>query len=354
VELSASQLSQLALQFAAAVAPQQQPAPDLPLFGELAHAWYARIAPTRVLPANERRQLELLRVFSLEDETTLTAGDIEVHLEQLGRELHLKPGTLNKVQATGRRVIEEAQRNRLWGAANPFKLARRLKEVERKYELLTLEECQRVHRRLPVDRQPLFRIALHLGLRTGELFALRKEDVDFQAGVVHVHRSHDRDATKTGKPRDVPIVPAVAGDLLRAVDGAQGLLFPGEGGSLQRKDTKLSRVLRTAMAAAGVGVVGVTYKCRRCGRVEEGPAPVVAGNRCGECGMAFWPVAQVRPVRWYDLRHMAATFHHQAGADPVCVALALGHSVRGTTGRVYTHPTTATMRAELSRWALPA
>lgn len=63
----------------------------------------------------------------------------------------------------------------------------------------------------------------------------------------------------------------------------------------------------------------------------------------------------VRPVRWYDLRHMCATFHHQHGADRVCTALALGHSLDAatTTEAVYTHPTMETMRRELLRWHLP-
>lgn len=61
---------------------------------------------------------------------------------------------------------------------------------------------------------------------------------------------------------------------------------------------------------------------------------------------------RVRPVRWYDLRHLCATLHHRHGADALCVALAMGHSGRGTTQAVYTHPDAAMMREELSRWRL--
>lgn len=361
VQLSDSQLRQLALEFAAVMGqpavppqpPQPPPPPELPFFGELCAAWYEKVAPTRVVPENERRQLELLRPLSLEDESTLTAARIEAHLDQLGREKGLSPSTLNKIQATGRRVVEEAQRAKVWTGTNPFKLARRRKEPLRKYELLTLEECQRVQSKLTPDRRAQFRIALHLGLRPGELFALRREDIDFAQGIILVRRSHEREETKTGSLRVVPIVPAIAGDLLQALDAGVGeLLFPAESGNLQRRDTKTTRILRTAMAAAGVGVLSVTYKCRRCGRQEVGPAPAVKGNKC-QCGFTHWPVPEVRPVRWYDLRHMAATFHHRAGADPICIALALGHTIKGTTGRVYTHPDAAKMRAELSKWSLP-
>lgn len=44
--------------------------------------------------------------------------------------------------------------------------------------------------------------------------------------------------------------------------------------------------------------------------------------------------------------------HHEHGADPLCVKLALGHSLEGTTEKIYTHPTMAKMGAELSKWKL--
>jgi integrase len=351
VELSPEQLSQLALQFAAAVGQPEKPPLERPMFGELADAWLAKVQPLRVAPDAEARLVRHLLPLFLDDEETLTAAGIEEALHALAPTL--SASSRNKVLGAGRKVVDEALRARRWHSANPFKLVRRAKETRPKYELLDLAELGAVQAKLPAHRRPLFRIALHLGLRTGELLALRREDVDFKRGVVLVHRSHGRDQTKTGRERTVPIVPAVAGDLLHAVEGAPGeLVFGGEGGERQRADTKLTRVLRTAMAAALVGVVSITYKCRRCGHVEVGGPPVALGHRCS-CGFAFWPVPEVRRVRWYDLRHMAATFHHRAGADPLCVSLALGHSVHGTTQGIYTHPSDEMMRRELSKWRLP-
>ncbi len=44
---------------------------------------------------------------------------------------------------------------------------------------------------LPAGERPLWALALYSGLRRGELWALRWEDVDFEAGVIHVRRAWD-------------------------------------------------------------------------------------------------------------------------------------------------------------------
>ena len=350
VELSSEQLSQLALQFAAAVAG---PTPERPMLGELAGAWLEHIRPLRVAPANEERLLKHLRALFLEDETTLTPAAVERHLLTL--RAVLAPSTCNKVLATGRRVVRHAMAEGRWTKPNPFALVSRRKEPQHHYQLLTLPELARVQARLTTPRRWLFRVCLHLGLRTGEALALQKTDVDFSAGIVRIHRSHGRDSTKTGRERTVPLLGAIAGDLVEACQASTSdLVFPSAAGERQRVDVKLTRVLRAAMAAAGVGILGVTYKCRRCAAAIETTDTAVQRLDCLRCGATLWAVPHVKPTRLYDLRHICATLHHEHGADPLCVSLALGHSVAGTTARVYTHPDQHRMRAELSRWSLPA
>lgn len=348
---------QLALELAPLLALQMQPPPpELPFFGELADDWYQAVAPKRVSPIGEAVLLTHLRPLYLENELSLTVAMITELLEKLLSDGY-SPSTVNKVRGTGKRVVDHAMSAKRWTGPNPFALARRKREPERKYEILTLEELKRVEAKLPEHRRRMFRVALHLGLRTGELLSLRKEDVDFEAGTVHIHRSHGRDQTKTGTERLIPIPPGCAGDLLEAsLATPSELLFPDEDGELQRRDTKLTRVLRTAMAKAGVGIVSVTYKCRRRGceaKPETHGSSKMEKLDCMRCGMRLWPVPEVRPIRWYDLRHMCATFHHAAKADEVCVAKALGHSITGMTRSVYTHPTMEQMRRELTKWRLP-
>ena len=53
------------------------------------------------------------------------------------------------------------------------------------------EECARLLAALPERDSPLWATAMYAGLRRGELMALRVEDVDLAAGVIHVFQSWD-------------------------------------------------------------------------------------------------------------------------------------------------------------------
>lgn len=71
------------------------------------------------------------------------------------------------------------------------------------------DECARLLAALPQRDRALWATAMYAGLRRGELMALRIEDVDLGAGVIHARRGWDAKegeiATKSGKDRRVPI-----------------------------------------------------------------------------------------------------------------------------------------------------
>lgn len=325
---------------------------ELPLFGELLDEWLQAIRPKRVEPENEVRLSRHLRDLFLDDEASLSAGQIAQHLAALPG---LSASSRNKVRSVGRLTIEHARANRRWNGNNPFALVRRVREESRTYVTLTDDELRAVQEKLRPDRRREFRVSLHLGLRPGELFALHKSDVDFNAGTIFVHRSHGRDETKTGKDRLVPLLPAIAQDVYEAHHHSPSdLLFAAPSGARQRADTKLTRVIRTAMVEAGVGIIECTYKCRHCGSRVKIPGGV-RENVCTDCDRLRWPVPKVKSYRWYDLRHTCATAHRRAGADPLAVAVTLGHSVQRstTTDRTYTHFTVADLHRELGKWSLP-
>lgn len=352
LELGGIDIDQLALALAERM---RGPSIERPMLGELAGEWFADIAPRRVAAIGDQILMGHLRPLFLDDEATLSVAAIAEVLERLSARGY-SPSTVNKVRSTGKRIVDFACASKRWSTANPFALARRKREPERQYELLTLEDLAKVEKKLPPERRRLFRVALHTGMRPGEVFALQKSDVDFEQGTINIHRSHGRDETKTGKARVIPIPPACAGDLFEsAVASPSAVIFCDPDGELQRADTKLTRILRTAMRAAGVGITSVVYKCRRRGceaSDELFDETSVRQIDCARCGMRLWPVPEVRPVRWYDLRHICATLHHQHRADEVCVARAMGHAIKDTTRRIYTHVGIEEMRRELTRWRL--
>jgi integrase-like protein len=53
--------------------------------------------------------------------------------------------------------------------------------------------------------RPVFAAALYTGLRKGELFGLRKSDVDLEHRTITVRRSYDRPTTKGGHADAIPI-----------------------------------------------------------------------------------------------------------------------------------------------------
>lgn len=353
IPLAPESLAQLALQLGEALRPVSV---DRPMVGELIHDWLHTIATRRVRPKEEPWQASKLRLLYLEDESTLTSAAVTEVLERLVAGGY-SPSTVNKIRAAGRLAIKYAQAAGRWRSPNPFALAPRIREPKRRYVTLTLPELEAVLAALPAHRQPLFRASLYLGARPGELIALRARDVDLPTGTVVIRRSHGRNTTKTGSERAVPIHPALVDELRRAVEGKDpdALLFPKPDGSQQRSDTKLTHVLRVAMGRAGVRVASHEYYCRRCfwktERMLPEPEPLTT---CQRCGHRLLRTPKGADVRWYDLRHTNATLHHEHGADPLCVALSLGHAIKNTTQGVYTHVSPARLKRELSRWSLPA
>jgi Phage integrase family len=60
-------------------------------------------------------------------------------------------------------------------------------------------------------------------------------------------------------------------------------------------------------------------------------------RRCPRDERKLWPKAQVRPIRWHDLRHTTASLLKAAGVHLVDAQRILRHSDPRITQEVYTH-----------------
>ena len=146
---------------------------------------------------------------------------------------------------------------------------------------------------------PIF-TALQAGLRQGELWALRREQVDLQRGVLRIDRAVWRGVVGTPKHdkiREVDMPPsllALMREQLRVVPLSSRLVFPKEEGGM-RLERKADTGLRRA--------------CQRAG---------------------------IAPCGWHVLRHTYASRLVMAGVPLLAVKELLGHSDIRTTMR-YAH-----------------
>jgi integrase len=133
----------------------------------------------------------------------------------------LSPRTVQYLRAILRRALGQALK---WGlvARNVATLVDPPRTVKPDINPLSAEETQRFLAACKGDRlESLFLLATALGLRQGEALGLKWEDVDHEAGVLHVRRSMQRvngklvlDELKTrNSRRDLPLIETVATSL---------------------------------------------------------------------------------------------------------------------------------------------
>jgi integrase len=162
---------------------------------------------------------------------------------------------------------------------------------EEEYRLLSILTGPRAHSR------PLMIVAIGTGMRRGDQFNLRWEQIDFQRDVVHVPNS------KTGKDYDVPMNEDVRNVLLQLRRESQGSEHVFVNQETGKPYTDLKKAFRMA--------------CR---------------------------LARIENLRWHDLRHTFGTRLGEAGFSEAVIAELMGHSSVSTTRR-YTHGTARAKRA---------
>ena len=279
----------------------------------------------------------------------VTSGKIEAFLQD--RAESLAPQTLNHLRRFVLTAFNCAKRAGRWQGANPAKEVRRRRVPKGKPEFLRLHEVPLVLRAVPKRWQPLFATAIYTGLRKGELLGLRKSDVDFSTGLITVARSYDHDTTKGGHADAIPIAGELIPYLKAAINSSPSdLVFPHTDGSMLSRHTPLEEVLRRALAHAGV-VTAYAHVCRKKGCDHKEAAQDAQLRHCPVHGMKLWPKAQVRPIRFHDLRHTTGSLLLMAGANPAAVQRILRHSDPRITTEVYGHLLPGYLRSEIDKLA---
>jgi integrase len=184
---------------------------------------------------------------------------------------------------------------------NPCRRVRHLREEPGRTRYLSPEEQERLMAALVGELtylRTIVTIALLTGMRQGEIYGLRWEQLDFGRSTITLTR------TKSGRTRIIPMSEGVRGELLELDPQAEGWVFPGATG-------------KNHFCHSGI------HWRRACDR------------------------AGLDDFRFHDLRHVAATRLAESGtADAFTIAAILGHTNVAMTQR-YVNSTSGAMRSAM-------
>ncbi len=296
-------------------------------FGTIAGWWLERFEERVRADERHGRTLEkhryhverhLLPTFAHRRVAAITVEDVATLITALradGCSARTAEGALACLHSILRYALRQG-----WIVENPvakLEAGERPRAERRRQRVLGREEIRRLLAACPPCGLPLVITALYTGMRISELLGLTWQDVDLDAGVIHVRaqlsRAHRGVPTRRVAPktraavREIPLTPQLATVLSghRAASPgacAGGWVFPSQAGTAFGHRNAQRRVLKRAATRAGL---------------EDGG----------------WP-----PLRYHDLRHIFAShLIIDLGLDVVQVSQILGHASATITLDVYTH-----------------
>jgi integrase len=249
---------------------------------------------------------------------SITVDDVAELLDALRRK-GCSAKTAASALATLQSVTRFARRCG-WIVADPVELLERderPRPERRRQRVLGRSEIERLLAACaPRDRLMLATV-LYTGLRSSEMLGLVWDDVDFEAGVIHVRAQLSRAHIGAPARRVAPKTPASVRDVPLVAQLARLL-------SAHKQRTPFARGADWVFATAR----GTPYGHRNVSRRALGRTAQRAGlNDDG------WP-----PLRFHDLRHtFASHLIIDLGLDPAQVSRILGHARITITLDIYTH-----------------
>jgi integrase len=227
------------------------------------------------------------------------------------------PATVHKMHVVLHKALDQAVRDGL--IPRNVTEAVTVPKIERKeIQALCAEETKRLLEAAREDRfEALYVLAVMTGLRQGELLALKWDDVDLERRVLRVRRTLTRTKGKVslGEPKTAKSRRTVK---LTAISAA----------ALQEH---LSRQLEE------IDRVGPLYSDDGLVFATERGTPVNPTNLRQRSFAPLLERANLRKIRFHDLRHTCATLLLGKNINPKIVSEMLGHSSISITLDTYSH-----------------
>ncbi len=255
----------------------------------------------------------LLERFGARRVESITTGEVEAWRNDL-LDSHTA-ATVNRHLTLLCAILRRGVKNhRLEASAVPE--IKKLAENNKRLRYLTDDEEHRLHEALPVYLHPLVVVAIHTGMRRGEMLGLVWDDIDFVSGTIWVRQA------KSGEERRVPIN-QVARETLLALRRERG-------------ERRKGRVVKLREMTP---------------RVFAAPQ----GGFLANLNRAWYPAlkrAALEGLHFHDLRHTFASRLAMAGADLYRIQTLLGHKTPAMTLR-YAHLSPDYLRAAVDLLAAP-
>lgn len=229
----------------------------------------------------------------------------------------LSPRTVQLTHAVIHRALRQAER---WGLVgrNVAGLVDAPRAASPAIRPLAPDEIKRLLRAATGDRyEALYVVAVTTGLRSGELLGLRWADVDLANGTLHVRQQAQRTRggwtfvePKTGAGRRTVTLPAMTVESLKAH-------------RIRQNEERLK--------------LGAAWEDLDLVFANEVGRPVERQNLQRRSFEPLLKRAKLRPIRFHDLRHSAATLLLTEGVHPKVVQERLGHATISVTLDIYSH-----------------
>lgn len=294
---------------------------DRQTVGGFLELWLNDVARHTVRPSTWESYARILRLHVIPDLgrkglSKLTPQDL-ARLYSLLLQKGLSPRTAQLAHAVIHRALEQAVRWNQLGR-NPADQVDAPRPRRQPIEPLTADQATRFLDAAQPDRlEALYVLAVTTGMRQGELLGLRWADVEWTVGTVQIRQQVGRVKggmafmePKTAKSRRTVALPTLAVEALRR---------------------HRNRQLEERLLAGSLWQDHDLVFASRVG------SPVERQNLMRR---SFWPIldrAELRRIRFHDLRHTAATLLLTQGIHPKVVQERLGHATISVTMDVYSH-----------------